>query len=869
MTSYARGLQAWLAAALLATVAAPAAATTWYVRAGGDDGNDGLSPATALASIRPAARRLREPGDRLIVGPGTYREGNISPFGNGTPEAPMVVFGDASGAMTGDPPGPVLILPPNAPASTSGFLIRGRSDVVIEGFEIAGTRDAAIDVRHRSRTGADSTRIALRNNRVRASRLGMRIIAAGPVEVSGNHLIGTRDDPAQGVGDGLLLRSGESGPLQATVVGNRIDDCFMGILGGGGDALIASNELRSRGRNFKLFTNGTLIVTGNHLRGPYRGGEIYAGELTAADNVVDATVSLGASRALTVEHNTFGSRAAIHGAAAHGRVADNTVGGDLFVGVSGEVEVRDNSGRKLVGKGIGALLASGNRFDELIKVRIGGEATVEHNQTGAMLIRAAAATVADNSVGHALRIVADDATVSGNAAAALSVQRRRHPDAPVRSPEAFVIRDNTLGGALSASGAATVLLQGNAADGSLRAVARDGIDAIDNRARGIATSTSAAGSRVMVKDNRSRGALGPGLMVVGAEQATIDGNVAADSAGAGLVVRRVADLVVTANELRNNRQGGASIRVPPVGDCNENNDVTIGELLIGVGVTLQRTARHRCDAADANRDRRVTVDEVVLAVGAALGRPDPLASRVELRDNVVEDNPRRGLDVYARATLVATGNRILRNAGIPLAVHGRLPLSEALVAGNVLGGGSAEGLLIQAVERSVVRDNVVFDNRDAGILLRAAPSAAITNNLVYANGGPGIAAGLGIGPDDATQIDRNTIFGNGGWGLVLGQRQVPTTAVAVRDNIIDQNVRGGLAAVEDAVAGLTVERNVNTGGYGNGVPPGADDFDADPLFVDPDGADGILGGDGYADDDFRLQPGSPASDGIGFRYPEG
>src|SRR4030095_13343781 len=103
-----------------------AAATTYYVRSAGSDRNDGLTPATAFASVRPAARMLREPGDRLIVGPGTYREGNIAPFGNGTPEAPIILFGDSSALATGDAPGPVIILPPNTPAATSGFYVRGR-----------------------------------------------------------------------------------------------------------------------------------------------------------------------------------------------------------------------------------------------------------------------------------------------------------------------------------------------------------------------------------------------------------------------------------------------------------------------------------------------------------------------------------------------------------------------------------------------------------------------------------------------------------------------------------------------------------------------------------------------------------------------
>src|SRR4030095_16958811 len=53
-----------------------AGATTSFVRASGDDAQDGLSPATARASIRPTARMLQNPGDRLIVGPGTYHGGD-------------------------------------------------------------------------------------------------------------------------------------------------------------------------------------------------------------------------------------------------------------------------------------------------------------------------------------------------------------------------------------------------------------------------------------------------------------------------------------------------------------------------------------------------------------------------------------------------------------------------------------------------------------------------------------------------------------------------------------------------------------------------------------------------------------------------
>jgi|GEM_PF-5339536 len=44
---------------------------TWYVRPGGNDAGDGLSPATALASL-PAAAAVASAGDLVLVGPGVY-----------------------------------------------------------------------------------------------------------------------------------------------------------------------------------------------------------------------------------------------------------------------------------------------------------------------------------------------------------------------------------------------------------------------------------------------------------------------------------------------------------------------------------------------------------------------------------------------------------------------------------------------------------------------------------------------------------------------------------------------------------------------------------------------------------------------------
>ena len=855
----------WVAAALAALwVGWPAAAraATYYVRAGGDDANDGLTPATALASVRPAARRLREPGDRLIVGPGTYREGNIGPFGNGTPEAPIVLSGDATGAATGDPPGPVLILPPNTPAATSGFYVRGRNDIVIEGFEVAGASDAGIEVRaRRARTawpvGSHSTRITVRNNRVRGSRKGIQITAVGDVEVSGNHISGPREDPSEPVGDGLVL----FGEMRPTVSGNVIEDCFIGMTGERlSGAVISGNEIRTGARNLQFRGNERLTLVGNRFLGPIAAGEVFAAELSVLDNVIEARIALGATGELEIRRNTIRGRVGIRRSPARAHIADNAVA-EIFIGGGGDVVLERNEGRALKTKGVETIAAIGNRFGELMKVRVAASAEVDDNEAGAVTVRATAATVRGNAVARHARIVADTASVAGNTVGSLAVQAPELGDAPREQETALEIRDNVVAGALFGVGADTVRIEANAVAGFVKAIARRAIDVVGNEARGIACTASAPGSHVTLRDNRSRQSAGPGLAVVGAEMATIERNVASDNADSGLVVRRTARVVATGNALSSNGRGGVSVRVPPAGDCNEDVDVTIDDLLTVVCIALQRRPLHDCDAADANRDRAVTVDEVVLSVGAALGRPDPVTSTVELRDNRVENNRRFGINVFARATVVAAGNRVLRNGGIPLAVHGLGPLGDALLTGNVLGMGSAEGLFVEAVDTARVRDNVVFSNRDAGILLRATPGAAIANNLVYGNGGPGIAVGLGDPrPTSDALLTNNTIVANGDWGIAVGSGAVPSTGTAIRDNILHQNVAGGVTAAPGALPGLTVAFNVNTGGYGPGVSPGPTDLAVDPQLVAPAGADGVLGNEGFADDDFHLQPGSPAVD---------
>ncbi|HVM97445.1 MAG TPA: right-handed parallel beta-helix repeat-containing protein, partial [Candidatus Acidoferrales bacterium] len=176
-----RGCQIFVGLVLLASLATTADATVYFVRITGSDTANGLTPATALASVNKAASLLSNWGDSVIVGPGTYDEGNVTPPRDGIEGHPVSFIADTNGTVTGDTPGAVVLKPSGA--ATTGFLLLGRHHVLIDGFTIIGASDAGIQVR-RSPTGIESNTITIRNVIARdGARRGIDISAFGPVVI--------------------------------------------------------------------------------------------------------------------------------------------------------------------------------------------------------------------------------------------------------------------------------------------------------------------------------------------------------------------------------------------------------------------------------------------------------------------------------------------------------------------------------------------------------------------------------------------------------------------------------------------------------------------------------------------------------------
>jgi hypothetical protein len=55
-----------------------------------------------------------------------------------------------------------------------------------------------------------------------------------------------------------------------------------------------------------------------------------------------------------------------------------------------------------------------------------------------------------------------------------------------------------------------------------------------------------------------------------------------------------------------------------IGDCNDDGNVSINEVIIGVIVALNGGSVDVCLILDADGDQVITIDELILAVNAAL-----------------------------------------------------------------------------------------------------------------------------------------------------------------------------------------------------------------------------------------------------------
>jgi len=162
------------------------------------------------------------------------------------------------------------------------------------------------------------------------------------------------------------------------------------------------------------------------------------------------------------------------------------------------------------------------------------------------------------------------------------------------------------------------------------------------------------------------------------------------------------------------------------------------------------------------------------------------------------------------------------------------------------------GLLAAGVEDLIVQDCAFSANRQEGLRLVDARRTRLENNLFYDNGGPGLWL-RDAGQD--TDVRFNTFYRNGGAQLQASG----AGGGSIVENILAEGAGDALLLPAGHTFGL--RDNLVWSNALQSLPGEPDDFVvADPRFMDPAGADRLLGGEGAEDDDFRLRPESPAND---------
>jgi parallel beta-helix repeat protein len=210
-------------------------------------------------------------------------------------------------------------------------------------------------------------------------------------------------------------------------------------------------------------------------------------------------------------------------------------------------------------------------------------------------------------------------------------------------------------------------------------------------------------------------------------------------------------------------------------------------------------------------------------------------------------------------------------AGIWLQGAAHVTVRGLSVRGAAPGSGLGGGLFAADAEDCAILDCRVYEN-GRGIELWNTTGMFLEGNRVSANGGDG----LRLSNADDTHVTANLIYANAGDGVELA---TPSSALVFEFNTFYRNSGDQLREATSGNTGM-VANNVMTEGSarglglaaGTGIGTGANlawlqtgntpaaTFSADPLFADPFGLDGILGGVGALDDDFRMLTLSPTFD---------
>ncbi len=207
---------------------------------------------------------------------------------------------------------------------------------------------------------------------------------------------------------------------------------------------------------------------------------------------------------------------------------------------------------------------------------------------------------------------------------------------------------------------------------------------------------------------------------------------------------------------------------------------------------------------------------------------------VEARDNTSHGN-QRGINLTSGA--IARNNRVYGNT-----VYG-MQLSDGQAYNNLIYS-NAIGMYVGAFGNQI-GNNLIYGNATVGIDHNWQTSSNVFNNTIYQHTGDAIRATTYFAPATAVSASNNILVVAAGSAFnVVAQNQATFSSDY---NLFQLTGTGKIATFGTTFSNWT-DWQFATGNDRHGRQ-------ADPLFVDPDGADNTLG---TLDDDFHLGVGSPA-----------
>lgn len=352
----------------------------------------------------------------------------------------------------------------------------------------------------------------------------------------------------------------------------------------------------------------------------------------------------------------------------------------------------------------------------------------------------------------------------------------------------------------------------------------------DSRFRGFGTideGVDARSDRLTIRDSVFEGFDNRAIDVDRADHSRIEGNLVRDTgqSSIALFVNNSDDVIVRNNELFNN-DDAIEVR----GDRNlvEGNLVRDNA---GIGI----------DAFGATRVINNTVHGNDLGVLLNTG--------ADAENNRVFDNNR---GIYGLNANRVTGNTVYGQSNYGIALRFNASAYNNRVHDNLIGIRNVSFRTSSFTGQ--VAYNLLYNNTDTAIDFSFDNGpGSIYHNTVYQEVGDAVR----LRNDAATDLRNNILWTDQGNIIYV---EGPTLGFAADRNLYHRGDDPGNAVLLDSDGGPTY---ASLGDWSAADPASnADSIEGDPGFIDPDGADDVLGTNPQraADDNFNLSAGSPAID---------